>query len=186
LKEYLLANVRLFKKADLATLSRNGTTKEAYDRALTQILEPTSELRMSPWMRKPPTVDFFITIQDASGPGLSEICVRKDATIRAIRISHNLRLVDPFDRALLVNTIAHETIHLHRGEQRCTDIFNDGDDDIAQCHSMSYVVGNAAACSLKQGDSNWSTWQACMADQANLTPGHQKKPIAERDAFGCD
>lgn len=188
LKSYLLRNRNLLKHEDRQTLERGGLTPEKLSETIDEILEPTKELLAPPSPAKPRAVDFYVIALEAKGPGLSEICVRHQSDLRAIRISRNARLVEPVDVALLVNTLAHESIHLHaRSPGVCLDLFNDNGSNAKQCHSMSYVVGNAAACSYKRSDQKWTDddWQDCMAKQARLTPGYQKGPDKRKDAFGC-
>ena len=70
-------------------------------------------------------------VDDIRSPGLSQICVRHDTTIRASGIRRSYRLAFSRDRNLsmawLVNTIAHEAMHLYSKspEQPCLDLFID-------------------------------------------------------------
>jgi hypothetical protein len=138
---------------------------------------------LAPWTLGAPA--FHLVPARIPGPGISEICVKPG--LRAVAINRALRLKGPNDtraKQLLVNTIAHETIHLYPDDARpCFDKFID-DNRSLQCHKLSYVVGNLAGCAYVAKHS-WTDgdWQRCMTDQAGLTPGGQGS--GKRDAFGC-
>lgn len=141
----------------------------------------------------PNHVSFHVVAADIGSPGLSEICVNGQATLRALAVDRGWRLTGEKTlgaEANLVNTIAHELMHLHSesAARTCNDLFLDKGKDIVQCHRVSYVVGNAAACSYlsRKKDPDWKDWQTCMTNQASQTPGNQHVSAAKRDALGCD
>lgn len=159
---------------------------DSSDRAM---IEQTSvNTYLAPWSLGDPA--FHIIPDKLSSPGLSEICVGGHPGVRAVGIDRAQRLTSaagPKAAAILVNTLAHETIHLYpldQLKQPCLDRFNDRSGHVKQCHEFTYVVGNAAACSFLSRQSGWDgDWQRCMTEQADNTPGHQ--PARTRDAFGC-
>ena len=138
----------------------------------------------------PRPASFHVVAAKVSSPGVSTICKDGDVAARALAVDRSARLRPNedtrFDRALLVGTLAHELMHLHpRSEATCTNLFVDDGNDVSQCRSWSYAVGNAAACSClaRMGDPRGSDFAACMAAQADITPGGQGS--GARDGLGC-
>lgn len=142
-------------------------------------------------------VSFHVFADSIGSPGRSEICVKKDPATRALAIDRGDRLNgkwDESDQSELVNTIAHELMHLHsHPKYACSYQFTDGGKYATKCRRVSYAVGNAAGCSYlarhrTPGTKEWTDkdWQTCMRKQAENTPGRQKTPMSSRDALGCD
>jgi hypothetical protein len=141
-------------------------------------------------------VSFHVVAEDIGTPGLSEICVNRQAIVRALAVDRGWRLRGERTfgaEANLVNTIAHELMHLHSRNPKdkdglCYDLFEDGGASKAtMCRRVSYVVGNAVECSYRarKKDPKWKGWASCMAAQADETPGPQGGTSADRDALGC-
>jgi len=182
LTQHLTATDGLLSADDHKSVTRDG---------LGANLEPTTLGNPGAWNGH--GVSFYVVASSTiASSGISEICVDRNSSVRALAVSRKDRLMPSAPgkeheaMARLVNTIAHETMHLRSktSEEQCIDRFDDNDSNLKKCHDFTYAVGNSAACSyLARTDG--TDWQACMVQQAALTPGFQH-PERAKDELGCD
>jgi hypothetical protein len=187
LLQYLNQNKKHLAEPDLDTIGNEGG-------GFARFIEPANIGAVTVPAGDP---NLYVLVTDAmstpgmSTPGVSDICIRGMPAVRASAISRSARLTDfgntKLAMAQLVNTLAHEMMHLHSKDhaQECVDLFNDSEDDATQCHLVSYAVGNAAGCSFlaRYRDPLGANWETCMKDQADKTPGGQG--AGSRDPLGC-